>query len=86
MPTFVHNERAFIPFSYGPMNCVGKQLALQEIRTVVCAVLQRFRVRAAEGEGALNISAYEAEFKDFFMTVHGPVQVVLEVREPGRQC
>ena len=25
---FVHNEIAFIPFSYGPMNCAGKGLAM----------------------------------------------------------
>ncbi|OBZ71623.1 hypothetical protein A0H81_08343 [Grifola frondosa] len=29
---FVHNAAAFIPFSYGPENCVGKALALQEMR------------------------------------------------------
>ena len=35
--TFVRNEEAFIPFSYGPVNCVGKNLAQQEIR-----IMQRF--------------------------------------------
>ena len=45
---FRHNLDAFIPFSHGPMNCVGKRLAHAEIRAVVCAVLHRFRVRAAE--------------------------------------
>ena len=45
---FRHNLDAFIPFSHGPMNCVGKRLAHAEIRAVVCAVLHRFRVRAAD--------------------------------------
>ncbi|TFK81880.1 hypothetical protein K466DRAFT_462549, partial [Polyporus arcularius HHB13444] len=46
--TLVHNETGFLPFSHGPMNCVGKTLAMQEMRMVVCALLQRFRVRASE--------------------------------------
>ena len=43
----IHDPTAFLPFSSGPMNCAGKHLALLEIRTVVIAVLQRFRVRRA---------------------------------------
>ncbi|KAI0746189.1 cytochrome P450 [Earliella scabrosa] len=47
--TFVHNEEAFIPFSYGPMNWVGKNLAQQEMRIVICAIMQRFHMRPVEG-------------------------------------
>ena len=46
---FVHNEAAFIPFSHGLMNCPGKGLAMQQIKTVVCALVQRFRFRLREG-------------------------------------
>ncbi|KAI1787968.1 cytochrome P450 [Ganoderma leucocontextum] len=45
---FVHNNAAFIPFSHGPMNCPGKGLAMLEMRTVVCALVQRFRIRPKE--------------------------------------
>ena len=77
---FIHNEAAFIPFSYGPMNCVGKSLAWLEMRVVVCAVLQRFRIRAAEG---WSLDKYEREFCDYFVTTRGDVPVVLERRVPG---
>ena len=30
----VHNRNAFIPFSFGPANCVGKNLALMELRAI----------------------------------------------------
>ena len=56
----VHNEGAFIPFSYGPFNCVGKQLALHEIRVVVIALLQRFRVRRARED--VSVEEWWAEY------------------------
>ena len=74
---YVHNEAAFIPFSYGPMNCVGKGLAMQEMRTAICAILQRFEVRAREG---WVLGEYEGRFRDYFVTVRGHLPVVLEVR------
>ncbi|KAH9929918.1 cytochrome P450 [Epithele typhae] len=67
---FAHDEAAFNPFSYGPLNCVGKALGLQEIWTVVCAVLQRF-------EGACL---------DHFVSVRGKVRVVLEAHRVVRNC
>ena len=82
---FVHDERAFLPFSYGPMNCVGKTLALQELRTVVVALLHRFRFRMAAGDGgearAFDLKKYEQDFKDFFVTGRPCVEVVLEARQ-----
>ena len=77
-PDFRHDEGAFIPFSHGPMNCVGRALALQEIRTVVCAVLRRFRLRPAEG---WSLADYVAEYRDYFVTTRGKVPVFLEVRK-----
>jgi len=41
-PMGEHNTAAFIPFLYGLANCVGKNLALVEMRMVLCWVLQRF--------------------------------------------
>ncbi|KAJ8089129.1 hypothetical protein PM082_014377 [Marasmius tenuissimus] len=40
-----HNLQAFIPFSYGPANCVGKNLALMEMRMVICALVKSFMFR-----------------------------------------
>ena len=79
---FTHAEGAFAPFSHGPMNCVGKNLALREIRAVVCAIVQRFRVVPGEGKGALvfGLREYEEAFRDYYVTEKGPVRVKLEVR------
>ena len=80
---FVHNEQAFIAFSHGPMNCVGKGLAMQEMRAVVVALMQRFHIRAAGGdmEGTLDLGKYERGYKDFFVSARPPLPVVLEQRE-----
>lgn len=74
---FVHNEAAFIPFSYGPMNCPGKSLAMLELRMVVCAILQKFRVRLQEG---WDTRLYEQGFKDYYSAAPPSFPVVLEKR------
>jgi len=53
---FIHNPNAFIPFSFGPANCVGKNLALKEMKMVLCHLLQQVDLRLAEGSnpGTLN--------------------------------
>ena len=61
---FIHNASAFTPFSVGPANCVGKGLALQEIKTLVCMVMQRLDMRFADGydsgqESTWNIGILE---------------------------
>ncbi|KAI0687961.1 cytochrome P450 [Cerioporus squamosus] len=75
--TLVHNEAGFLPFSHGPMNCVGKTLAMQEMRMVVCALLQRFVIRAGEG---WDRGSFERQYKDYFVATRPEVPVLLEVR------
>ena len=76
-PAFRHDEAGFLPFSLGPMNCVGKALALQEMRMVVCAFFQRFRVRMKEG---WDPRTYEREYRDYFTSPRPDLPVTLEVR------
>ena len=73
----MHNDSAFIPFSYGPMNCPGKGLAILEIRMVVCTVLQKFRFKLREG---WDPAVYETGFKDYFTATRPALPVVLEAR------
>ncbi|KAJ3554506.1 hypothetical protein NM688_g3073 [Phlebia brevispora] len=45
----VHTNRdVFMPFSQGPMVCAGKNVALAEMRAVVCAVMQQFDFEIAD--------------------------------------
>ena len=76
-PEFRHDEAGFIPFSTGPMNCVGKTLAMQEIRMVLCAVLQKFQVRAEEG---WDPRTYRTNYRDYLAARMPKLPVVLEVR------
>ncbi len=76
---FVHNDAAFIPFSHGPMNCVGKGLAMQQMRTVVYALVQRFRMGPRLEDG-WDPRSYEEGFKDCVVANRPELPVVLEPR------
>ncbi|PIL26706.1 cytochrome P450 [Ganoderma sinense ZZ0214-1] len=76
-PEFRHDEAGFIPFSVGPMNCVGKTLAMQEMRMVLCSVLQKFRMRMEEG---WDPKTYVANYCDYFTAQRPELPVVLELR------
>ena len=75
---FVHNEEAYMPFSHGPMNCVGKNFALMEMRIVVCALMQRFRFRLP---GGYDPADYERDFKDYLIASRPNLPVIVELRE-----
>ena len=62
-PELVKNARAFAPFSLGPYGCIGKGLALMELRTIVTLLVTQFDVRFAEGEDG---RAFIEESKDMF--------------------
>ncbi|KAI0706670.1 high nitrogen upregulated cytochrome P450 monooxygenase 2 [Earliella scabrosa] len=75
---FVHNEVAFTPFSHGPMYCAGKNLALLEMRMVVCALVQRFEVRLEEG---WDVRRFGREYRDHYIAAMAELPVRLEVRK-----
>ncbi|CDO71116.1 hypothetical protein BN946_scf184844.g120 [Trametes cinnabarina] len=76
-PPFAHDGAAFLPFSHGPENCVGKQLAMQEMRTVAAALLQKFELRLRPG---WDVREFERGFMDFFVTTRPEVPVTLHAR------
>ena len=57
-------QRAFIPFSAGPRACVGKPLALAEIRVTLSSIVQRFDMRVADRH---DIDDWEASLQDYFV-------------------
>ncbi|KAK7056387.1 hypothetical protein VNI00_002941 [Paramarasmius palmivorus] len=76
-PEVVLELGAFIPFSTGPANCVGKQLALMELRFVVALLLSRFEINFAAG---WDPRSWEANLKDRFGLCKGELMVNVKLR------
>ena len=68
---------AFIPFSYGPANCVGRPLARREMLMLVSLLLQRFQFRFAEG---FDADEWPRTVRDHFVTTRGPLMVTVSAR------
>lgn len=72
-----HNTAAFVPFSFGPAMCVGKNLAYQEMRVVVSVLMRRFEMRFAEG---FVSASWEEGLEDFLLFKRGKLPIVLSPR------
>ncbi|KAK4448808.1 Tryprostatin B 6-hydroxylase [Podospora aff. communis PSN243] len=80
-PELVRDRSVFIPFNIGPYACVGKRLALLEIRRVVAEVLARYYISFAKEETRdMFLEAKE----DTFTTVSGSLPLVFTPREKVR--
>jgi cytochrome P450 len=44
------NQSVFKPFSFGPRDCIGKNLAYSEMRLIVCHLLFNFDVELLPGQ------------------------------------
>ncbi|KAL5511139.1 hypothetical protein ACEPAH_4354 [Sanghuangporus vaninii] len=71
------NALTYIPFSFGPANCVGKNLALMEARMVIATIVQRFDIKLADG---YDPQQWEEELKDYHVIRVGKLPVVLKAR------
>ena len=60
----VHNAAAFFPFSFGPGNCAGKPLAMQEMRMVMTLMMQKLDLRLADG---FDAATYEESLLDYLI-------------------
>ena len=74
----MHNPNAWIPFSFGPSNCVGKNLAMQEMRQLLCHFLQNLSVQLPDGMDPMQ---YEMEMEDRFVFSIGHLPVVIKRRD-----
>ncbi|PCH42796.1 cytochrome P450 [Wolfiporia cocos MD-104 SS10] len=76
-PSVVLNTNAYIPFSTGPANCVGRPVALLALRIVLAYLVQRFEMRLADG---YDPKRWGDELRDFFAFQKGALPVVLTPR------
>lgn len=76
-PELVRNKEAFAPFSTGPYNCIGKNVALMELRTLTAHLIRQFDVALAPGEDG---SALMTKSEDHFVTGLAPVNLVFTKR------
>ncbi|KJA26257.1 hypothetical protein HYPSUDRAFT_52570 [Hypholoma sublateritium FD-334 SS-4] len=75
---FVLNTTAFIPFSTGPANCVGKNLAWMEMRMVIVLIMRRLDIRLEDG---YNPQRWSSDIKDQFVTMKGVLPTMLTLRK-----
>ncbi|KAI5776791.1 cytochrome P450 [Geopyxis carbonaria] len=74
----VKDIRAFIPFSYGPHVCVGKHLALTELRLAVARVVENFVVELPENH---DDEEWKARWKDWWLTQIAGLDLRFQKRE-----
>ncbi|KAG6864469.1 hypothetical protein C0991_009303 [Blastosporella zonata] len=72
------NAAAFVPFSFGPSNCIGKNLAWMEMRMLMCLLMQRYEMRFEEG---YDVSRWDEDMSDYFVMMKGRLPVVLTPRK-----
>lgn len=74
---FTVNPDAFIPFSSGPANCVGRPVAILAMRMVLAYLLQHFDMRLADG---YDKAQWVEELRDYFAFQKGMLPVFLKPR------
>lgn len=78
-PELVLDRAAFAPFFHGRFGCVGKHLALMEIRAVAAALLGRYDFAFAPGMG--RGERVVGEMKDRFTATPGGLELVFTERD-----
>ena len=75
---WINEQYAFIPFSSGQSVCVGKVLALQEIRLFTTMVLKKFSFHSAEQHDAVMFLGVVQSNSNLGK---GPLMLVVQKRE-----
>jgi cytochrome P450 len=80
-PELVKDKRAFVPFSYGAHVCVGKALAMNEMRLVVGRLIWDYEVKTGKG---WSKEKWETGWRDYFTVMMGEACLRFEKREPEK--
>jgi len=68
----------FFPFSYGPRTCAAKNMALIEMRMVICWILRRFLFSRAPG---VVYEDWEVKIQDWLVVHQEPLLISVSLRE-----
>lgn len=73
----LRDRRAFAPFSQGRFNCVGRNLAMREMRLVIAMLVKKFKVDFWEGEDGQRLFP---DLRDQFTPAPGTLNLRFKVR------
>lgn len=73
---FAHDTTAFVPFSFGPGACVGKPLAILELRMTTTYLVRDLDFKFAPGYK----ETWESDWRDYFAIQKGVLPVVATPR------
>ncbi|KAL1840415.1 hypothetical protein VTJ49DRAFT_489 [Mycothermus thermophilus] len=76
-PELVLDKSVFIPFNTGPYACIGKRLAMLELRRVIAEILSRYNLAIAPGQ---TKGMFLDGKQDTFTTVSAPLPVIFKDR------
>ncbi|KAF2682000.1 cytochrome P450 [Lentithecium fluviatile CBS 122367] len=76
-PHMVKDRRGFAPFSQGRFNCVGKALAMREMRLVIALLVTKFTVEFWDGEDGKRLFA---DMRDLFTAAPGRLDLRFKIR------
>ncbi|KAF7914358.1 uncharacterized protein EAF01_000764 [Botrytis porri] len=71
-PELMRDRRAYIPFGYGVHSCVGKTLALHELRLVIARIVRTFDIQFGHSHDDV---LFESEWKDYMAVEIGDLWV-----------
>ncbi|KAJ5510414.1 Cytochrome P450 [Penicillium expansum] len=77
-PELVKDRSVFIPFNIGSWACVGKRLALMELRRVTAELLLRYNISLAPGKGN---ESFLKDGKDTFTLTAAPLHLNFTKRQ-----
>ncbi|KAL3454575.1 cytochrome P450 [Aspergillus insuetus] len=76
-PDLIKHKDAFIPFSTGPAGCIGKNLALMEMRLMTAHLVSIYDIAFAPGEDGTEL----LKSQDHFTVALNPLHLVFTRRE-----
>jgi cytochrome P450 len=77
-PEMIKERRAFVPFGMGPMMCVGKHLAMMEMKMFLSKVAMAFDIRFEKGDDGKRLITHA---EDYFTMSLPDQTMIFEPRE-----